>query len=124
MTAKILVNLLRPQVVNLTGLCITDQITITDATGAVIFSTGFGSAPNPVSLSTTSSSITVTVTPNPTELAGTGIVAGDADNWDLSGTFSTPPVAATPAAPAPNFNSLKARITGNLNKFLPLKRVS
>ena len=100
-----------------------NRIIVTDATGAVLLDTGFGSATTSTSVSTTSNSVTVTVIPDPIKLAETGIVAGDADNWDLSGTFSAPPIATAPGATSPTFNSSKARITGILSKFLPLKRI-
>ncbi len=75
---------------------INNQITITDGSGNVLLPpTGFIGAPITINTSTaTSNTISVTITPNPAGLAAAGLIAGDADNWTLTGTLSG---AGTPA---------------------------
>lgn len=103
---------------------VTDQIVITNSAGAVIFSTGFANTPVAITIPNTTTSINITVTPNAAEVRATGIVAGDADNWDLTGTLAAPATVTATTTPSPNFNSSKARLSGDLRKYLQLKRVS
>lgn len=98
---------------------VNDQITITDGVGAsLVPSTGFIGLPLTINITSATNTINISIVPSPEELAATGIIAGEGDSWTLVGTLTPVPVATSPPATTPIYNSTgKARNT-NTSEYI------
>lgn len=65
-----------------------NQITITDADGNMLFSSGYINTAVPFTVASTTSKVTITIIPNPSDLAGAITTAGDVDNYNLNATVT------------------------------------